>query len=206
MKKTTFKDINLPVSVTLDRTYMDYLETNGITYSSRCLPIFQSLLPADIISYGGYEIAYTDSTGCQRYAYPFVTQKTTYTKCVTFLPDCKLDNLYLLDLEQALRTGKLIFETDEETSNAFQGFDFTKEIKIETLLDTVVELKEGSSYEFNAVSEFPKGITGKKIMADGDAVNVFLANISNSEPCLAINEQGGEWKLLKKEDILAIFG
>ena len=68
MKKTTFKDINLPVSVTLDRTYMDYLETNGIAYSSRCLPIFQSLLPADIVSYGGYEIAYTDSTGCQRYS------------------------------------------------------------------------------------------------------------------------------------------
>ncbi|MBE5955821.1 MAG: hypothetical protein E7253_05155 [Lachnospiraceae bacterium] len=206
MKKTTFKDTDLLVSITYDKTYMDYLKVDGIEYSSRTLPIFQSLLPLDIISYGGYEITYTDENGSPRYAYPFITEKHTFTKCVTFLPESKLDNLYLLDLEQALRTGNLIFENAGPIENPFEGFDFSTEIRIEELLNKVVVLEDGSSYEFTTLHAFPEGITGKKIFANGDAVNIFLSKADRGELSFAIYETGSGWRILDKESIISVFG
>ena len=206
MKTTTFNEIILPVSITYDLTYMEYLEANEITYTTRTLPIFQTLLPLDTISYGGYEVAYKDEQGNPKYAYPFITEKRDFTKCVTFLPEEKLDNLFLLDLEQALRTGKLTFISDGDDSNRFKGFDFSQDIRIEELLDTIVELTDGSLYSFTSKSEFPEGIIGKKILPDGEAVNLFLAKTNDKELSFLINEQYNDFRILNYEDIVAIFG
>ena len=206
MKKTTFKDVPLLVSIIYDHTYMDYLDADGIQYSTRTLPIFQSLLPRDTLSYGGYELSYRDENGIQRYVYPFITEKVDFTKCITFLPDEKLDNLYLLDLEQALRTGQLVFENADADVNLFKGFDFSEEINLEELLDKIVDLDDGCSYAFTTFSEFPEGITGKKILPNGDAINVFLGKTEGKEPCFIMNEKGSGWTILDKDKIISIFG
>ena len=206
MKKTTFKDIELLVSIIYDHTYMEYLEADGISYTTRTIPIFQSLLPGDTLSYGGYEISYTDENGNQKYVYPFITEKKDFTKCVTFFPENKLDNLYLLDLEQALRTEQLLYINADVMANVFKGFDFSTEIKIEDLLDTVVELDDGCSYTFTAINSFPAGITGKKILPNLDAVNVFLAKADSEELSFLIHEAGDVWKVLDKEQISSVFG
>lgn len=206
MKKTTFKNIELPASISYEMSYMEYLDANEISYSSRTIPFFQPLLPPDIIEYNGYELIYRDkTTGAKVYAYPFVTKKWNSVKCITFLPEKQLDNLFLLDLEQALRTGQLVFES-RDTANRFPGFDLTNEVKIEELLGKCVDLNDGSTYEFTAISDFPAGISGKRIFPNGDAVDVFLAKIISSEPFLSINEANGGWQLLNKEDIIRIFG
>ena len=206
MKKTTFQNTELLVSILHDQTYMDYLEADGISYTTRTLPIFQTLLPRDTLSYGGYEIGFTDEHGNQKYVYPFITEKRTFTKCITFLPEEKLDNLFLLDLEQALRTEQLVFEHADVVPNLFQGFDISKEIRIEELLDKVVELKDGCSYHFTTISDFPEGISGKKILANNDAVKVFLAKADRDDCAFALNETGLGWQLLDKEQIIAVFG
>ena len=205
MKTTLFQDRELPVSVNYDLTYMEYLNANEIPYTSRTLPIFQTLLPLDTLSYAGYEIAYKDEQGTQKYAYPFVTVKKEYTKCITFLPEEKLDNLFLLDLEQALRTGKLVF-TGEDDANKFDGFDFTKEIRLEELLSKVVDLSDGSRYTFTAMNEFPEGITGKKILPDGEAVDLFLAKTSAGELFFFLNEANSGFVLMDQETIASVFG
>ena len=204
MKKTNFKATELLVSINYHKTYKDYLDEDGISYSTRTLPIFQSLLPLDIISYGGYEVISTDENGKEKYAYAFITEKKDFTKCVTFFAEGKLDNLYLLDLEQALRMEKLIFESNGD-EHIFQGFDFTEEIKIEELLDKIVELEDGCRYEFTKVSEFPEGITGKKILADGNAIDVFLAKETNPSLSFIINEKGNSWYTLNQEEISRVF-
>ena len=174
MKKTTFQNIDFLVSTIYNRTYTDGLEADGIAYTTRTIPIFQSLLPKGVISYGGYEIGFKNENGEQTYVYSFITEKTDLTQCTTFFPAQKLDNLYLLDLEQALRTGQLIFEDTDMDTNRFKGFDFSAEIQIEDLLDKLVYLDDGSCYAFTTVNEFPEGIIGKKIPVAGEAINVFL--------------------------------
>lgn len=204
MKKTTFKETELFVSINYHKTYMEVLDEDGISYSTRTLPIFQSLLPLDIVSYGGYEVISKTENGNEKYAYPFITEKKDFTKCVTFFSESKLDNLYLLDLEQALRTEKLVFESDGDDCT-FQGFDFSKGIKIEELLEKTVELEDGCRYEFTKVCEFPEGITGKKILADGNAVNVFLAKETAPFLSFIINEKGNGWYTLNQEEISRVF-
>lgn len=206
MKKTTFQNIELLVTIAYDQTFTDHLEADDITYTTRTLPIFQTLLPVDTLSYGGYEISYKEANGNQKYVYSFITKKTDFTKCVTFFPEEKLDNLYVLDLESALRTGALILEEDDDESNIFKGFDFSKEIKIEQLLDKNVTLTNGCSYIFTSISEFPEGIIGKKILKNGDAIKVFLAKTGDQEPCFTINEAGLGWQILNKEKITSVFG
>lgn len=206
MKKTTFQNTELLVTIAYDQTFTDHLEADNITYTTRTLPIFQTLLPLDTLSYGGYEIGYNDTNGDQKYVYSFITKKTDFTKCVTFFPEEKLDNLYVLDLESALRTGALVFEEADDGSNIFKGFDFSKEIKIEQLLDKIVPLKDGCSYIFTSISEFPEGIIGKKILKNGDAVKVFLSKTIDEEPDFMINEAGFGWQILDKEKIASVFG
>jgi hypothetical protein len=138
--------------------------------------------------------------------YPFITEKKDFTKCVTFFPESKLDNLYLLDLEQALRTEQLLYTNADVMANVFKGFDFSTEIKIEDLLDTVVELDNGCSYTFTTIHSFPAGITGKKILPNLDAVNVFLAKADGEELSFLIHEAGSGWKVLNKEQIVSVFG
>lgn len=206
MKKTTFMDTELLVSTIYDHTYMDYLDADEIKYTTRKLPIFKSLLPKDTISYEGYEVGYTDENGNQTYVYAFVTEKREFIKCVTFFPETKLDNLFILDLEQALRTGKLVFEDTDMPSNLFEGFDFSGEIRIEDLLDKTVELEGGYSYLFTTLHEFPNGITGKKILPDGDAVKIFLSKTAGEELCFVIYETDTGWSVLDKEKIASVFG
>ena len=206
MKKTTFQNKELLVSVLHDQTYMDYLEADGIQYTTRTLPIFQTLLPRDTLSYGGYEIGFKDKNGNQHYVYPFITEKKTFTKCITFLPEEKLDNLFLLDLEQALRTEQLVFEHADVVLNLFEGFDLSKEIRIEELLDKVIELKDGCSYVFTTICDFPEGISGRKILANNDAVNVFLTKADKVNGILALYEAGFGWQLLDREQTIDIFG
>ncbi len=206
MKKTTFMDTELLVSTIYDHTYMDYLDADEIEYTTRKLPIFQSLLPLDTLSYEGYEVGYTGEDGNQTYVYTFITEKREFIKCVTFFPETKLDNLFLLDLEQALRSGKLVFENTDIPSNRFEGFDFSGEIRIEDLLDKTVELEGGYSYLFTALHEFPNGITGKKILPDGDAVKVFLSKAAGEELCFVIYETNSGWNVLDKEKIASVFG
>jgi len=206
MKKTVFKDIELLLSTTYDKTYMDILKADGISYSSRTIPIFQALLPLDTLSYGGYELTFVDESGKERYVYPFITEKKDFTKCITFFPDNKLDNLYLLDLEQALRTGQLVFDYVDADSRIFKGFDFSKDMDLELLLDKVIELEDGSSYEFTTTREFPEGLYGKKILSNGDAVNVFLTKTKGDDLFFVINEAGSGCQLLDKEKIASIFG
>ena len=204
MKKTTFQNIDFLVSTIYNRTYTDGLEADGIAYTTRTIPIFQSLLPKGVISYGGYEIGFKDEKGAQTYVYSFITEKTDLTQCTTFFPAQKLDNLYLLDLEQALRTGQLVFEDTDVDTNSFKGFDFSSQI--EDLLDKLVYLDDGSCYAFTTVNTFPEGITGKKIPAAGEAVNVFLAKYDSEELSFLIHEEGIGWKMLHKADIISIFG
>lgn len=206
MKKTIFKDVTLTVSTSYDRTYMDMLDANEIRYSTRTIPLFQTLLPPNILSYNGYEVIHRDENGKKHFAYPFITEKRDFTKCVTFYSEEKLDNLYLLDLEQALRLDKLVYENDGDDSNLFKGFNLSEEIKLEDLLDKTVALKDGSSYEFTSINGFPEGITGKKILANGDALNVILVKMNSEIPMLAINEEDAGWQLLEKEQIAEVFG
>ena len=152
------------------------------------------------------KVNYLDEDGNDVFVYTFVTMKYDSTKCVSFISKEPLDSLYLLDLEQAMRLGKLVYEGHDDGLRAFGGFDMNEKIEINRLLDTYVDLGDGYTYEFHRIEEFPEGVSGMKVLPNGDAVHVFIAKLDVEEPTLAINEQGCGWKVLGKDEIAAIFG
>lgn len=206
MKTTTFQGKELSVSIMYDKTYMDVLLANDIEYNIDEIVLFQPFLPEDIIAYNGYKVNYIDENGKDVFVYAFITLKYDSTKCVSFISAEPLDSLYLLDLEQAMRLGRLVYEGHDDGLRAFAGFDVSDSIEISRLLDTYVDLGDGYTYEFHRIEEFPEGVSGKKILPNGDAINVFVAKLDSAEPTLALNEQGTGWKVLGKDEIAAVFG
>lgn len=206
MKTVTFQGRELSVSMLYDKTYMDVLLANEIEYNIDEIALFQPFLPEDIIAYNGYKINYLDEEGKDVFVYSFITMTYEFTKCISFISKEHLNSLYLLDLEQAMRLGKLIYEGHEDGLKKFAGFDADGPIEVNRLLETYVELEDGCTYEFDRIEEFPEGVSGKKIFPNGDARNVFVIKVSGDETLLAIDEQGTGWKLLSKDSIARVFG
>lgn len=206
MKTVTFQGRELSVSMLYDKTYMDLLLANEIEYNIDEIVLFQPFLPEDIIAYNGYKINYLDEEGKDVFVYSFITMTYEFTKCISFISKEHLNSLYLLDLEQAMRLGKLVYEGHDDGLKKFAGFDVDESIEVNRLLETYVELDDGCTYEFDRIEEFPEGVSGKKILPNGDAKNVFVIKLTGDEPMLAINEQGAGWKLLDRTKITTVFG
>lgn len=206
MKTTTFQGKELSVSITYDKTYMDVLLANQIEYNIDEIILFQPFLPDDVIAYNGYKVNYLDENGNDVFVYSFITMTYESHKCISFISEEPLDSLYLLDLEQAMRTGKLVYEGHDDGLKPFAGFDTSQNVELSRLLDTYVELDDGCTYEFYRIEEFPEGISGKKILPNGDAANVFVSKINSEEQLFAIYEQNFGWKMLQKDDFVKIFG
>lgn len=206
MKTVTFQGRELSVSMLYDKTYMDLLLANEIEYNIDEIVLFQPFLPEDIIAYNGYKINYLDKEGNDVFVYSFITMTYEFTKCISFISKEHLNSIYLLDLEQAMRLGKLVYEGHDDGLKKFAGFNVNESIEVNRLLETYVELDDGCTYEFNHIEEFPEGVSGKKILPNGDAKNVFVIKLTGDEPMLAINEQGAGWKFLDRAEITTIFG
>ena len=189
-----------------DKTYMDLLLANEIEYNIEELVLFQPFLPENIIAYNGYKINYLDEEGKDVFVYSFITMTYEFTKCISFISKEHLNSLYLLDLEQAMRLSKLVYEGHDDGLKKFAGFDVKSPIDVNRLLETYVDLEDGCTYEFDRIEEFPEGVSGKKIFPNGDAKNVFIIKLTGDEEMLAINEQGEGWKRLNRIEIAELFG